>query len=217
MLAIVAIELAHKIAEAGTQNSAGQWAAEVHESYYKDARFGQLIQGHKAAGLLPQTRDRTMMGLMPRALDWLVAEYDLVDAGDGRLILDDELLDALQLRLQFRPVDGGPYATYWLNPVPQILTPAEPVPPLSGEVAPQAPEGASAQPLAGSASAGFSDHMRQLGAELRSETITLLAAALREARDCLVSQKSRSKPDAKAIDAAVAYADAALERAGTAS
>lgn len=182
ILAIVALELAHKIANGGLERGPGTWAAPVRASYYKDNRVNQLGPTHRALAVFPINRDDTVAALTSRCLDWLCAEYDLTAVGDGRVIFDDELLTALHEKLGFTPEPDGPYATWWLNPVPTSEAPEAPAP--APAVAPQP------------APASFSDHMRQMGAEARIARMQRQEAALREAAHWLrtaVSRKLKSE------------------------
>jgi hypothetical protein len=205
MRAMVVIELAHKIAAEGQERGPGTWAVPVRDTYYLDGRTSQMANSREAA-FMPN-RDRTLAALTKSSLDWLAERHAIV-VENGRPELGDVTLALLQTEYGFKPdaESGGPYSTYWLNPVlaapaPAAPAPASPVPESAGEAAPsaEAPRRDT-----------FSSQIVGLAAERRA--ISALAAATRQAEAFIASLRSRTKsPKAEEIDPIARLLAGALE------
>jgi hypothetical protein len=204
MLAIVAVEAAHKIAAHGVEKGQDAWIVPVRDRYYLDnARVQKGVQ-IAAWKFIPYNRDVTGLVLSRRCLDWLAATYDLTPTGDGRLVVGDAELARLHAQLDVRPIDDGPYATSWLNPIS---------PAAAAALAPAAPTAPPAAASPSPAPASFSDHLRGLGAEARSRVVERLCAALKEARIAIATGGAR-RLRIEEVAKLRALIDSALEAAG---
>lgn len=201
MLAIVVIELAHKIGACGVERGPGTWAVEIRESYFRDARVMQLVQKHKAMAVFPLNRDKTLAALSKRSLDWLAAK-DAVHIDNGRPVASDADLAAAQALLGFKPEDGGLYSTYWLNGAAATAPAAA----QEAAIKPETPQVLEEPPRRDT----FMQQVMEVASEDRA--LVRLAAALREARVAISSATSR-KLTAKEADQLLSLIDAALDAA----
>lgn len=195
MLEIIVVELAHKMGAATLKSPAGGFGAPVLADYYKDNRIGQLVQGWKLLGVHP-AGEKTLAIQTDAARAFLVEDYGLEEI-DGRVTLDDAVLEQAQMRLLGVKPSPGPYSTPWLNPPPKAETPA-----VEPEAAPLAPPSAEAEEEF--------DRIGRLAGEARA--IASLASAARTAAGLLTNLKSRSKaPKAEDVDPTIRLIEAALE------
>lgn len=195
MLEIIVVELAHKMGAGTLRSPAGGFGAPVLADYYKDNRIGQLVQGWKLLGVHP-AGEKTLAIQTDAARAFLVEDYGLEDI-DGRVTLDDAVLEQAQMRLLGVKPSPGPYSTPWLNPPPKAETPA-----VEPEAAPLAPPAAEAEEEF--------DRIGRLAGEARA--IASLASAARTAAGLLSNLKSRSKaPKAEDVDPTIRLIEAALE------
>jgi hypothetical protein len=147
MLAIIMVELAHKVAREGAVNrQADAWSVEILAAYYGDGRAGQLASDYGLLRFLPAGL-KTLAILTAEGEDWL-RETGTIANAEGRPEISDEALAVLQRDLGFKPAEAGPYSTFWLNtPVEEAQAP--PAPPPQGEpIDREAVEGVTAAELA---------------------------------------------------------------------
>ncbi|MBX3482505.1 ParB/RepB/Spo0J family partition protein [Phenylobacterium sp.] len=131
MLAIVLVELAHRIGVEGIERGPETWAVPVLAGWQDDKRTGLLIRDHRMIAMMAQG-ERTLACLTRRGLDWLLSNARAIVVL-GRAQMTFPVLEDQQVRLAGSTPSGRTYHTPWLNPVP----------PPEGEVSPQATEGAS--------------------------------------------------------------------------
>lgn len=115
MLAIILVELAHKIGRDGIERGPGTWAAPVLAGWHEDKRNQQLT-GLRLIAFMAQG-DRTLATLTKHGLDWLRANCPVVEAPVGKPnVADHTLRAAHSLYMGAWPRDEATYHTPWLNP-----------------------------------------------------------------------------------------------------
>lgn len=134
MLAIVLVELAHRIGVEGIERGPETWAVPVLAGWQDDKRTGLLIRDHRMIAVMAQG-ERTLACLTKRGLDWLLSNVRAVVVL-GRAQMTFPVLEEQQVRLAGSRPAGRTYQTPWLNPV---APPAE-------EPAADEPGEASAEP-----------------------------------------------------------------------
>lgn len=191
MLAIVVLEVAHRLARDGIERGPGTWGSEVLVTYYKDARGGQLVQQHKMLAFLPYGV-KNLVALTKGARDWLWETHGLRDEG-GKPIVGDVDLRGAQASYGIPPVGDGPYSTFWLNPPLEIEA-----------VAPVIEDGGEPMELG--------EHLTVTLPDADQRAVSALAAAAGQAAKLLAKLRGRTKPPkAEDTDPTIALLEAAIE------
>lgn len=196
MLAIVLVEVAHRIMIDGVERGPGTWGVPILASYYRDARGSQLVQAHRMIAFMPMG-ERTLCALAKAGRDYLSETFNIGFHPDGKPT--DFSLGPFQAQLLGEA--QADYSTPWLNP-PAEAPAAEAVSPPP----PAAPPPRAEAPPRDT----FSEQMVQLSRETRA--MEAMAAALRHAETTLMSAGQRPlKTEVR--DAAIALIQSALEAA----
>lgn len=116
MLAILLVEIAHKVSVDGHERGPGTWATPLMSGWQDDTRVGKMTREQRLLAILP-LGERTLATVTRRGLDWLLANATLVEVM-GRPQMTDEALADQQARLMGGPPARGLYHTPWLNPSP---------------------------------------------------------------------------------------------------